>query len=75
MAVEEPIADNPALTPQTSEFGVRSPAAKFLTGPEIDGIVSALQGEVGDLLLIVADKTDTVRGVLGRLRAPTWANG
>ncbi|HYO49345.1 MAG TPA: aspartate--tRNA ligase [Chloroflexia bacterium] len=52
-----------------SQWQVRSPAAKFLSGSEIDGIVSAFEASEGDLLLIVADQTSTVQNVLGRLRA------
>ncbi len=51
-----------------SKWQVRSPAAKFLSGAEINGIVSTLGAEVGDLLLIVADSVKTTRDVLGRLR-------
>jgi aspartyl-tRNA synthetase len=46
----------------------RSPASKFLSGQEVEGIVSNLGAEAGDLLLIVADTTATTRDVLGRLR-------
>jgi aspartyl-tRNA synthetase len=51
-----------------SRWQVRPPAAKFLSGKEIDSIVSTLGAGAGDLLLIVADKTETTRDVLGRLR-------
>ena len=50
------------------EEEVRSPIAKFLTKDEIDFITAALEGEPGDLLLLVADKYDVVSDVLGRLR-------
>ncbi len=52
-----------------STWHVRSPAAKFLAGNEIDAIVAALHAGTGDLLLIVADATSTVQDVLGRMRA------
>jgi aspartyl-tRNA synthetase len=52
-----------------SKWQLRSPAAKFLSGPETDAIVSAMDAGPGDLLLIVADTTSTARDVLGRLRA------
>jgi len=52
-----------------SHWQVRSPAAKFLRPEEIDGIITALEAGEGDLLLLVADKTETARSVLGRLRA------
>ncbi len=47
---------------------VTSPVAKFLGEDEIAGLVGALEGEVGDLLLLVADDRRTVRHVLGVLR-------
>jgi aspartyl-tRNA synthetase len=47
---------------------VRSPAAKFLSGGEIDEVVSEMDSGEGDLVLIVADATKTARDVLGRLR-------
>ncbi len=47
---------------------VTSPVAKFLSEAEIGGIVSALDGEPGDLLLLVADERRQVRHVLGNLR-------
>jgi aspartyl-tRNA synthetase len=52
-----------------SRWQVRSPAAKFLSGSEIDSIISAAEAGAGDLLLIVADTTRTTRDVLGRLRS------
>ncbi len=51
-----------------SQWQVRSPAAKFLSGTEVDAIVSTAGAGEGDLLLIVADQTDSARTVLGRLR-------
>jgi aspartyl-tRNA synthetase len=51
-----------------SHWQVRSQAAKFLSGQEVDAIVSSTQAEGGDLLLIVADTPKTTRDVLGRLR-------
>ncbi|NLJ80301.1 MAG: aspartate--tRNA ligase [Firmicutes bacterium] len=47
---------------------VRSPAAKFLEEEEIEGIVKGLEGETGDLLLLIADQYSLVNSVLGRLR-------
>jgi aspartyl-tRNA synthetase len=55
-------------TESGAHWQVRSPAAKFLSGEEVDAIISALEAGAGDLLLIVADRTDTARDVLGRLR-------
>jgi aspartyl-tRNA synthetase len=56
-------------TPGGSSWQVRSPAAKFLSGGEIDEIVAEMEASEGDLLLIVADAITTTRDVLGRLRA------
>ena len=47
---------------------VTSPVAKFLSDTEIAGIVGAMDGEAGDLLLLVADERRQVRHVLGILR-------
>jgi aspartyl-tRNA synthetase len=47
---------------------LRSPIAKFLSAEEIDGIKSALNASVGDVLFIVADAVRTARTVLGALR-------
>lgn len=57
-----------AVTENGSHWQVRSPAAKLLSGQEIDNIIQALQAAAGDLLLIVADATNTARDVLGRIR-------
>lgn len=48
--------------------GLRSPVAKFVGDDALAGVRRALQGEPGDLLLIVADTEKVVSGVLGRLR-------
>ena len=45
-----------------------SPVAKFLSDDELAGIRSNLEGETGDLLLLVADSRHVVRHVLGLLR-------
>ncbi|NMB00187.1 MAG: aspartate--tRNA ligase [Firmicutes bacterium] len=50
------------------ENQVRSPIAKFLTDEELQAIISGLEGEVGDLLLLVAGQYELVSDVLGRLR-------
>ena len=47
---------------------VRSSIAKFLTEAEMAEIVRRLEGEPGDLLLIVADQPDVVAAALGALR-------
>lgn len=49
--------------------GLRSPAAKFLTGDEVAAIRQAMGASVGDLVLLVADTADMVARVLGRLRS------
>jgi aspartyl-tRNA synthetase len=47
---------------------IRSPVAKFLDEPELDGIRSALGTVPGDVLLIAADRWRLVVEVLGALR-------
>lgn len=48
--------------------GLESPVAKFLTEAEQLGVVDALAGEAGDLLLLVAGEWRVVTRVLGTLR-------
>ncbi len=48
--------------------GWRSPIAKCLSPQEISAVTSSLEGGVGDLLLIVADKPTTVGQALSALR-------
>ncbi|SEF92341.1 aspartyl-tRNA synthetase [Caloramator fervidus] len=50
------------------ENEVKSPIAKFLSEEELNMIKSKMQVEVGDLLLIVADKPKVVFASLGALR-------
>ena len=45
-----------------------SPVDKFLTDDERAGLRTAMNAEVGDLLLLVADERRTVRHILGLLR-------
>lgn len=47
---------------------VKSSFAKFMTEEETDGLVQAMGGEAGDLLLFAADKNKVVWDVLGSLR-------
>lgn len=47
---------------------LRSPVAKFLSEAELAGVRSALGGEVGDHLLIVAVRARVAAEVLGRFR-------
>ncbi len=46
----------------------KSSFAKFMTEEELNNLVSAMQGEPGDLLLFAADKNSVVWNVLGGLR-------
>ena len=46
----------------------KSSFAKFMTEDELKALVSAMQGEPGDLLLFAADKNKSVWNVLGALR-------
>jgi aspartyl-tRNA synthetase len=48
---------------------VRSVVAKFLTGEQVVDIASRLKANMGDLLLIVADKPKIVDAVLSSLRS------
>jgi aspartyl-tRNA synthetase len=47
---------------------VRSPIAKFLGPGEVEGIIGALGGSAGDVLLVTADTWRTAVSVLGGLR-------
>lgn len=47
---------------------IKSSFSKFLTEEEIQRLVSAMEGEPGDLLLFAADETRIVWDVLGALR-------
>jgi aspartyl-tRNA synthetase len=49
-------------------WGWRSPIAKFLRTEEIQAVTSRLQGEPGDVLLIVADEATTAGQALSALR-------
>ncbi|MET1050462.1 MAG: aspartate--tRNA ligase [Acidimicrobiales bacterium] len=51
-----------------SHSAVTSPVAKFLAETEIGAVIAALDGDPGDLLLLVADERRLVRHVLGALR-------
>ncbi|HEY8361288.1 MAG TPA: aspartate--tRNA ligase [Tissierellaceae bacterium] len=53
---------------QVLEGEVKSPATKFLTEGELNKVLERLEAEVGDLLLIVADKDEVVFDTLGHLR-------
>lgn len=46
----------------------KSSFAKFMTAEELNGLVSAMDGQPGDLLLFAADKDKVVYDVLGALR-------
>ncbi len=50
------------------EDEVKSPISKFLSEDQMNSIIEKMGGEKGDLLLIVADKDDTVFASLGALR-------
>ena len=53
---------------QLKEEGIKSPIAKFLSEDEMNAIVSTMNAETGDLILIVADKNKVVFQSLGALR-------
>jgi aspartyl-tRNA synthetase len=48
--------------------GWRSPVAKFLSGPELQAMASALGAAPGDLVLLVADEAGVAAQTLGALR-------
>ncbi len=50
------------------EEEIKSPIAKFLTEVEMNNIIKSSEAEVGDLILIVADKNSVVLQSLGALR-------
>lgn len=50
------------------EDGVKSPIAKFLSDTELREIINKMDGQPGDLLLMVADKSKIVFDALGQLR-------
>jgi aspartyl-tRNA synthetase len=47
---------------------IKSPISKFLNDDQMNSIIERMDGEKGDLILIVADKDDTVFAALGALR-------
>lgn len=51
-----------------SSEGIKSPIAKFLSEDELNALIERLDGEIGDLLLFVADQDDVVFASLGHLR-------
>ncbi len=53
---------------QMKEEGPKTALSKFLSEEELQGVISRLDGEMGDLLLIVADKDEVVFQALGALR-------
>ncbi|MDR1997605.1 MAG: aspartate--tRNA ligase [Candidatus Margulisbacteria bacterium] len=50
------------------ENELNSPIAKFFTQAQLDAIIQKTGGEVGDILLFVADTRKVVHDALGRLR-------
>ena len=53
---------------KVTEDGLNSPVAKFLTDDEQSALAAAMDAEVGDLILIVADESRAARHILGLLR-------
>ncbi|MBR2527229.1 MAG: aspartate--tRNA ligase [Blautia sp.] len=51
-----------------SDGTIKSSFAKFMSDEEMAGLVAAMEGRPGDLLLFAADKTKLVLDVLGALR-------
>jgi len=53
---------------KVTEDGLNSPVAKFLTDDEQSALAAAMDAEVGDLILMVADERRAARHILGLLR-------
>jgi aspartyl-tRNA synthetase len=53
---------------KVTDDGLNSPVTKFLTDDEQSALTTAMDAEVGDLILIVADERRAVRHILGLLR-------
>ena len=53
---------------KVKEDEIQSPILKFIGDDTMDAILSKLEAKVGDLVLFVADKNDTVYAALGNLR-------
>lgn len=53
---------------KVTEEGLNGPIAKFFEGEAATALIEALDGEVGDLFLFVADKKNVVADALGALR-------
>lgn len=53
---------------QLKEGEVKSPISKFLKEEELQGIIDTMNAEIGDLILIVADRNNVVFQSLGQLR-------
>lgn len=51
-----------------TDNGIKSPIAKFLKEEELNGIIEMAGGETGDIIFIVADKSEVVHNSLGQLR-------
>ena len=53
---------------KVNEDEIQSPILKFIGDDTMDAILNKLEAKVGDLVLFVADKNDTVYAALGNLR-------
>lgn len=53
---------------QLKDGEIKSPISKFLSEEEMSKIISRMEAEAGDLILIVADKNEVVLKSLGALR-------
>ena len=51
-----------------TEEGITSPISKFFSEEEFSSIIETMKGEVGDLIVFVADKDNVVFDSLGNLR-------
>lgn len=62
------VALQPVLPGSTAVGEIRSSFGKFVSDDEMNVLISRLEGEAGDLLLLVADAPSVVATVLDRLR-------
>ena len=51
-----------------TDDGISSPLAKILSKEEIDGLVSEMEAQSGDLILIVCDRRAVAEGAMGAVR-------
>lgn len=53
---------------QLTEEGIKSPISKFFSNEQMQNIINRLEGKIGDIIFIIADKNEIVYDALGQLR-------